>query len=128
MGPITKLMDKKLLIGLGGIAAAGLIGGGVRLASNEFDFLKQSDVEVEEERRQTAQKIEDLYFEELKNTKRYSFCVGKEKITGNYKNTIMGGERGEVSYSSDDISLLAGEFKLPIFGKRFFGGFRQDRL
>jgi len=55
-------MDKKLLIGLGGIAAAGLIGGGVYLASNEFDFLKQSDAEVEEERRQTAQKIDNLYF------------------------------------------------------------------
>lgn len=99
-------MDKKLLIGLGGIAAAGLIGGGVYLASNEFDFLKQSDAEVEEERRQTAQKIDDLYFEELKNTERYSFCVGKEKITGTYKSTIMGGERGEVNYSSDDISLF----------------------
>lgn len=93
-------MDKKLLIGLGGIAAAGLIGGGVYLASNEFDFLKQSDAEVEEERRQTAQKIDNLYFEELKNTERYSFCVGKEKITGTYKKHDYGrrARRGELFF------------------------------
>lgn len=99
-------MNKTLLLGLGGVAAAGVIAGGVYLGTGEFDFLKRSPEDLEKERQETAQKLEDLYFEELKDGERYAFCIGREKITGTYKGSVMGSEEGQVDYSSEDISLF----------------------
>lgn len=111
-------MDKNILIGLGGIASVGLIAGGIYLADNDFDFLKKSNDQIEKENQETAQKIEQLQFDELKDKERYSFCIGKEKITGTYTNTIMSNEEGQVNYSSEDISVLDKENnKIYILGR-----------
>lgn len=107
-----------MLIGLGGIAAAGALAGGIYFAtSGDFSFLKQEG-EEERERQENTEKIEALYFDELKDTDRYAFCLGVEKITGTYRNTVMANEEGELSYSSSDISLLDKESqKLYLLGR-----------
>lgn len=112
-------MDKKLLIGLGGVAAAGVIAGGIYFATsgNDFAFLKQEGAE-ERERQENAEKIEALYLDELKDSDRYSFCAGSESITGTYRNTVVMQEEGEVKYSSTDLSLLDKESnKLYLLGR-----------
>lgn len=95
-------MKRELIIGGGAIAAAGLIAGGIYLSQNNPFNIKpvQDDAEANRE------KMEELYFEELKNTERYVFCVGKETIKGDYANSIMGNEKGEVDYVSQEVNLI----------------------
>ncbi|MFA5291264.1 MAG: hypothetical protein WC385_03075 [Candidatus Paceibacterota bacterium] len=107
-------MDKKLIWGLGAIATAGAIAGGAYLSQNNpFNLKPSPDVSAEDQ-----QKIEQLYFDELKDKERYTFCQGKEKITGTYKNSIVGSESGQVDYRSEDISVFDKEInKLYILGR-----------
>lgn len=95
-------MKRELIIGGGAIAAAGLIAGGIYLSQNNPFNIKpgQEDTEVNRE------KMEELYFEELKDTERYVFCVGKETIKGDYANSIMGNEKGEIDYVSQEVNLI----------------------
>ncbi|MDX9893706.1 MAG: hypothetical protein RB292_04850 [Patescibacteria group bacterium] len=115
-------MNKKLLLGLGGIACASAIGGGLLVYNSSFrdkgDYqLNQEEIGqgIDEE---TRIKIEELYFEELKNKDRYTFCIGKEKITGTYTNTIMGNEKGTINYESEEINLIDNDSqKMYILGR-----------
>ncbi|MFA5000691.1 MAG: hypothetical protein WC531_00475 [Candidatus Paceibacterota bacterium] len=107
-------MEKKLILGLGAIATTGAIAGGVYLSQNNpFNLEPSPDTSTEDQ-----QKIEKLYFEELQDKERYTFCQGKEKITGTYKNSIVGSESGQVDYRSEDISVFDKENqKLYILGR-----------
>lgn len=107
-------MDKKIFLGLGAIATAGAIAGGVYFSQNNpFNLEPSPDVSTEDQ-----QKIEQLYFDELKDTDRYTFCQGKEKVTGTYKNSIVGNESGQVDYRSEDVSVFDKESKkLYILGR-----------
>ena len=107
-------MDKKLIIGLGAIATAGAIAGGVYLSQNNpFNLSPSPETSAEDQ-----QKIEQLYFDELKDKERYTFCLGQEKISGTYKSSIMGNETGEVNYQSEDLSVFDKENnKLYILGR-----------
>lgn len=95
-------MKRELIIGWGAIAAAGLIAGGIYFSQNNPFNIEPTQEDVEANR----QKIEELYFEELKNTERYVFCVGKETIKGDYSNSIMGDEKGEIDYVSQEVNLI----------------------
>lgn len=107
-------MDKKLLLGLGAVATAGAITGGIiLLQNNPFNLEPSPDSSAENQ-----QKIEELYFEGLQNKDRYSFCAGKETIIGVYENSIFGNEKGLVDYTSSDINLFDKEAnKLYILGR-----------
>lgn len=108
-------MDKKLLLGLGAIATAGAITGGILLAQNN-PFNIEPTIEDSAE---TQQKLEELYFEELRDAERYSFCTGSETIKGVYENSIFGNEKGTVDYTSSDISVFDKEAnKLYILGRK----------
>lgn len=115
-------MDKKLLLGLGGIACAGAIGAGVLVYNSSFSDKGNLKINQEEIGQgideETRVKLEQLYFEELKNKDRYTFCIGKEKLTGTYKNSIMGNESGEIDYTSEEINVIDNESqKMYILGR-----------
>ena len=112
-------MDKKiLLIGAGVVIAGGAIATGMLLKndSNNNPF----DIPLgQESSRGSEEKIEQLYFDELRNKERYAFCIGKEEIKGIYKNSVYGNEEGFVDYNSDDISVFDKEDnKLYILGRK----------
>ena len=67
-------MKRELIIGWGAIAAAGLIAGGIYFSQNNPFNIEPTQEDVEANR----QKIEELYFEELKNTERYVFASVKK--------------------------------------------------
>jgi len=97
-------MDKNLLIASGTIL---LVGGAIATGAIMFD--KQSNplnILKNEEVNNDFQKIDELYFDELKNTDRYTFCRGREEIKGQYTNFVFGNEKGDVEYISDDISVF----------------------
>jgi hypothetical protein len=115
-------MDKKLLLGLGGIACAGAIGAGVLVYNSSFSDKGNQKVNQEEIGQgideETKAKLEELYFEELKNKDRYTFCIGKEKIFGIYSNSVMGNESGEIDYTSEEINVIDNESqKMYILGR-----------
>lgn len=115
-------MDKKLLLGLGGIACVGVIGAGLLVYNSSFSDkgnLKVNQEEIGQGIDQEAKdKIEQLYFDELKNKDRYTFCIGKEKITGTYTNSVMGNESGEIDYTSEEINVIDNENqKMYILGR-----------
>jgi hypothetical protein len=83
-------MDKKLIIGLGGLAVAGAIASGVYFSQNNPFNIDPP----KEDSKGNNEKIEELYFEELENKDRYNFCIGKETISGVYENFIFGNEKG----------------------------------
>lgn len=95
-------MDKKIIIGLGGLAVAGAIAGGVYFSQNNPFNIDPP----KEDPKSNNEKIEKLYFEELENKDRYTFCLGKETISGVYENFIFGNEKGLVDYTSSDVSVF----------------------
>jgi hypothetical protein len=111
-------MKKEFAIGLVAIATVGL-GVGVMLASKNADTenLAYQGTEIGTSPEDKT-KLEELYFEELKNTDRYSFCTGRETITGTYENSIMGTEKGTVLYTSEELNLFDRDAnKLYILGR-----------
>lgn len=95
-------MKKELIIGLGAIAVAGAVVGGVYLSKDEIAKLG-----IEPSKEENYQeKIDELYFDELKNPERYVFCSSKEKIAGTYSNQIMANEKGELNYTSEGVEVL----------------------
>ncbi len=95
-------MKKELIIGLGAIAAVGVVAAGVYLSKDEISGL---GIEPPKEG-EYQEKIDDLYFDELKNPERYIFCVAKEKISGTYSNQIMADEEGELNYTSEGVEVF----------------------
>ncbi|HNW09190.1 MAG TPA: hypothetical protein PKM52_01220 [bacterium] len=115
-------MDKKLLLGLGGIACVGAIGAGILVYNSSFSDKGNRQVNQEEIGQgideETKAKLEALYFEELKDQERYTFCIGREKISGTYTNAVMGNESGEIDYISEEINVIDKESqKMYILGR-----------
>ena len=111
-------MNKNLLIGAGivviggAVAASALLNGGSG-EKNIFNIPQQ-----QADPQSDGKKIEELYFDELQNEDRYVFCIGKETISGDYKNTIAGIEEGEINYVSNDLSVFDKDSnKLYILGR-----------
>jgi len=93
---------------VGGIAAAGIMGHGMKQSA---DGLRSDD--------DMAIKMEQQDFEDYLDEERYSFCQGREEIKGVYTNSILGSEKGNITYISDDISVFDKEKnKLFILGRR----------
>lgn len=111
-------MNKNLLIIGGVIVVGGAIATTVLFNSPKND--NPFNIPPEEENlTDDSSKIENLYFEELENKDRYTFCIGKETIEGIYTNSVFGNEKGEVDYKSEDISVFDKESnKLYILGRK----------
>lgn len=94
-------MKKEHIIGIGAVATVVVIGAAVASLSPEERTL----IAPEKDESNTA-KIEELYFDQLKDAERYRFCIGEERISGTYSSSLMGEEEGEVSYYSKDVSVF----------------------
>lgn len=112
-------MDKNaLLIGGAVVVIGGAIATSILLNSpkqdNPFkDLIKENNINNDSE------KAESFYFEELEDKDKYTFCIGKESIKGVYTNSVFGNEKGDVDYTSDDISVFDKQKnKLYILGRR----------
>lgn len=91
-------MKKEIWIGLGTIACAGAIAGGVMLKNNDFNFIKDHENEDYKE------KIEELWKDELKDKDKYSFCLGEMKINSNHVDSVLG-FYGKINYTSKEVSV-----------------------
>ncbi|MCU0653704.1 MAG: hypothetical protein MUD10_05605 [Candidatus Pacebacteria bacterium] len=99
-------MDKKIYLGIGAIATAGAIMGGIMLAQN-----KNNPLGIEpgiDESAQNTQKIEELWLEELKNTDKYSFCLGEATIQTSYSDQLLDSS-GTLTHKSREILVYSKE-------------------
>lgn len=97
-------MKKETLIGAGAIAAATVIMAGFYFSnekSNQFDIPPSE----EESKEETQQKIDDLYFDQLKYNDNYSFCYGTEKINGTTKDYMLETE-SNWTYTATELNLV----------------------
>ncbi len=107
-------MNKNTLI-IGG--AILVIGGAIATGALLNDAEKSSKGKQADEN--MAQELEEQSFKDFEDEDRYSFCQGREEIKGVYTNSIFGNEKGNVEYTSDDISVFDKENnKLYILGRR----------
>lgn len=91
-------MKKEIWIGLGAIACAGAIVGGVMVNNNDFNFLEKKQEE------DYGSKIEELWKNDLKDESKYSFCLGKMKINSNHADSTLG-FYGKINYTSQEVSV-----------------------
>lgn len=98
-------MKKELVLGITAVATAGAITV-LLLANSAAEKDAQSTLVSEEQASSNSEKIEELYFEELQNTDKYTFCMGKEKIQGEYRNSLLGSETGQVAYAANELILI----------------------
>ncbi|MFA5124624.1 MAG: hypothetical protein WC473_02235 [Patescibacteria group bacterium] len=93
-------MKKELLIGGLATASAAIIIGGIYVAkSNPFGLNESADSAQEDQR-----KIEQLWYDELKDTSKYSFCLGEMKINSVHSDKAFAAN-GIVDYSSKELIL-----------------------
>ncbi len=97
-------MDKKLIIGISAVATAGLIiGGGFMLSGDRNrDAGSQENSEISAE---DKAKIEALYWDELKDEGKYSFCLGNAKIETAYSDPILN-QNGILTHDSKEVLLF----------------------
>jgi hypothetical protein len=81
------MIDKKILLGAGAIAAAGLIGGAL-MYSGQINRQAGGDQTAESDPADKA-KIEQLYWDELRDKDKYSFCLGSAKIESAYRDSLL---------------------------------------
>lgn len=91
-------MKKEIWIGLGAIACAGAIVGGVMIKNNDFNFIKDHEEE------DYSDKIEALWKDELKDKNKYSFCLGEMEINSNHADSALG-FYGKINYTSKEVSV-----------------------
>ncbi len=103
----------KIIIGGAALVLGGAIATGVILnIAEQASDKKRADND-------TSQKIEELDFKDFEDEEKFSFCQGVEEIKGVYSNLIFGNEKGDVEYTSNDISVFDKERnKLYILGRR----------
>jgi len=71
---------------------------------------------------------EEHNFKDWENEEKYSFCQGVEEIKGVYMSSILGAEKGNVEYKSEDISLFDKEKnKLYILGRKIKYKYSGDK-
>jgi len=108
-------MDKKILI-IGGVVLA--IGGAIAVGSILNDPEQSSKGEKVDETI-SQELMEEQNFKDWENEEKYSFCQGVEEIKGIYISSTLGFEKGNVEYTSEDISLFDKEKnKLYILGRK----------
>lgn len=102
-----------LLIGGAIIVVGGAIATGVVLSNLDVSSSKKlADDEV-------AQEIEEQNFRDFADEDRYSFCQSREEIKGPYTSTILGNEKGNIEYISEDINVFDKQKnKLFILGRK----------
>lgn len=116
-------MNKILLIGGGILVLGGAIATGVILNNPE---LSSKGEKVDDDISQEL--IEEQNFKDWKNEDKYSFCQGVEEIKGIYSSSIMGAEKGNVEYTSEDISVLDKEKnRLYILGRKIKYKYSGDK-
>jgi len=76
----------------------------------------------------SQQLTEDQNFKDWENEEKYSFCQGVEEIKGIYTSSILGSEKGNIEYTSEDISLFDKEKnKLYILGRKIKYKYSGDK-
>lgn len=94
-------MDKKLIIGVFAVATAGVVIGGYMMSSggeNRSNLDREESTEISAE---DQQKIEDLYWDELRDKEKYSFCLGEARIDSNYTDPILNSNATIQHYSKE---------------------------
>lgn len=116
-------MNKSLLIGGGILVIGGASATGVILHNPERSF---DGEKVDESVSQEL--MEEQSFRDWENKEKYSFCQGVEEIKGIYTSSILGAEKGNVEYISEDISLFDKEKnKLYILGRKIKYKYSGDK-
>lgn len=93
-------MKRELLIGGLATASAAIIIGGIYIAKSNPFGLNEPTVNDQE----AQQKIEQLWYDELKDTSKYSFCLGEMKINSVHSDKAFAAN-GIVDYSSKELIL-----------------------
>ncbi|MGB2631354.1 MAG: hypothetical protein WBC48_00335 [Minisyncoccales bacterium] len=81
------MIDKKILLGGGALAAAGIIGGAL-MYSGQMNRQAGGDQAAPIDPADKA-KIEQLYWDELRDKDKYSFCLGSAKIESAYSDSLL---------------------------------------
>jgi len=82
------MIDKKILLGGGAIAAAAIIGGALMYSGQLNRETIGGDQSAPVDPADKA-KIEQLYWDELRNKDKYSFCLGSAKIESAYSDSLL---------------------------------------
>jgi hypothetical protein len=117
-------MDRNSLI-IGGaiIIIGGAIATGAILSNGDQS---SSDKKVDDGVSQEL--TEEQNFKDWENEEKFSFCQGVEEIKGIYTSSIMGSEKGNVEYTSEDISVLDKEKnRLYILGRKIKYKYSGDK-
>ncbi len=117
-------MNKKnLIIGGAILVLGGAIATGVILNNPEQSTKREK---VDDNISQAL--TEEQNFKDWENEDKYSFCQGQEEIKGVYTSSILGAEKGNVEYTSEDISLFDKEKnKLYILGRKIKYKYTGDK-
>ncbi len=92
-------MEKNIIIGTIAVASAVLIGGAIYQASNS------REIELKSGEGATQEQKEALFREELKDTSKYSFCLGQAKIQTAYTDPVLN-SNGQIDYQSKELLVL----------------------
>lgn len=98
-------MDKKIIIGLGAVATAGMIIGGLNFIQSSQDKHPEKSPEGAKTSLEDQKKIEDLYWDELRDEEKYAFCFGTAKIITDYSDPILN-SRGDIVHNSRELLLF----------------------
>ncbi len=109
-------MDKKALL-IGGVVL--VLGGAIiagTLLNNNSEQTSKNGVRLDDSVRQ---EIEEQNFKDFADEEKYSFCQGREEIRGEYVSFVLGSEKGDMEYVSEDISVFdKNKNKLFILGRK----------
>ncbi len=109
-------MDKKTLLSGGSVLVFGGAIAAAVLLSNGSERASKDGVHLDGNVRQ---ELEEQDFKEFADEEKYSFCQGYEEIRGEYTSFVLGSEKGDMEYISEDISVLDKEKnKLLILGRK----------
>ena len=95
------MINKKIIFGAGAIATAGIIGGALmysgQINRNAVDDGQNAPIDPADK-----EKIEQLYWDELRDGDKYSFCLGSAKIETAYTDSILDGN-GLLKHDSREL-------------------------
>ncbi|MDO8260193.1 MAG: hypothetical protein Q7T50_01690, partial [Candidatus Magasanikbacteria bacterium] len=95
-------MDKKIYLGLGAVATVVIIGGAIYSAQTASDKQRANPEQASETSIEDKKKIEELYWEELQDAEKYSFCSGVAKIQTDYFDPVMN-NKGNLTHVSKEV-------------------------
>lgn len=100
-------MDKKLLMGGMTVLAVGAIGFGAYMMASDRS-LRGADDNAPEVSEEDRAKIEALYWDQLKDKDKYSFCLAEANINGSYSDPVLN-SNGTINYDSKEVLLFKKE-------------------